>query len=754
MVEDDEDESEEYEDEREEKTKARNAYIEKRHDEDLPADARRVVARLHVLPGGTVREPMIFDISTGLNFIGRDDQLCDAELQIHGVSGVHALIEVSPDGLLHFVEDLDSTNGTFMGPGRYRLKNYRLYQLRDGDLICFEPARCRYEVLLESPPAPAAAPQLEYSTTETVLMAPEHQSVEPEVAVEDTAGNSIEPVKGVLDAPDGYDSDTTDDGTGTETETIKPTTLSDRLPTSEAKHIGLPRYESYSLEIGGSPQLLNGTPEPTAFSGDERDIGRMSPILPDPDVSMELDDALILLAPEPAAVDTNSLSHLADTKPLAVSIPDTRVADNQAESSEEVDLGIVDFPKTLPEVTHSEVPQRTKRRLPSPSRPAARKRRKDAKGGKLPATDDGASAALLTEDANDNALANVAPVLSEPVVAADNDGHLHANGHADQEPPAEAAASHQKDAPGTRRRRKKAPAGLTSPKDENDLSKASAPSEEPDLEEKNTIKTATGSSEAKPASPRAGSLQPSAKAKSHSRKPSIERAQVVDDEISTPPSFPKVMFTGIPDSDERRKIVTMLKGEVVDSWSECTHLVTDRVRRTVKFLCALSAGKHIVSMKWLDGCKKAGKFIDVGNFLLKDAKAEKQYGFDLKRSLSVAKDQLGGRLLSGIKIHATPSVKPPVEELQEILQAAGGKMASGLPKTPPVDPRQVVVIGDPNDEEEVSSLESDGWKVQSNEFILTGLLRMHLDFDSHVLPVAKGGKTTQSPQKPNRRKRR
>ncbi|KAI9008409.1 hypothetical protein BC832DRAFT_423819 [Gaertneriomyces semiglobifer] len=646
-----------------------------------------------------------------------------------------------------------------MGPSRYRLKNYRLYQLRDGDLICFEPARCRYEVLLQSPSEPAAAPapapELDYLTTDTVVMAVEEQSSEPEDADEGKAGDSVEPVKAVPEVPDGYDSDATDDASGTETETVKPTALSDRPSISEAKHVGLPRYESYSLEIGGSPQLLNGTPEPTAFSGDERDIGRMSPILPDPDVSMELDASSIFLAPEPAAVDTKSISHLADTKPLAVSIPDIRMSDNQVESSEEVDLGIVDFPKTLPEVTPSEVPQRTKRRLPSPSRPPARKRRKDAKGSKSPATDDGTSAALPTEGANDKALDKVAPVLSEPVVAADNDGHLHANGNTDQDAPSETAASHQKDAPGTRRRRKKAPAGLPSPKDENDPSKASAPPEEPDLEKKvNTTKAATASSEAKPASPSAAPLQPSAKAKPHSRKPSVERAQVVDDESSTPSSLPKVMFTGIPDSDERRKIVTMLKGEVVDSWSECTHLVTDRVRRTVKFLCALSAGKHIVSMKWLDGCKKAGKFIDVGSFLLKDAKAEKQYGFDLKRSLTVAKDQLGGRLLSGIKIYATPSVKPPVEELQEILQAAGGKMASGLPKTPPVDPRKVVVIGDPNDEEEVSSLESDGWKVQSNEFILTGLLRMHLDFDSHVLSVPKGAKTTQSPQKPNRRKRR
>lgn len=42
-----------------------------------------------------------------------------------------------------------------------------------------------------------------------------------------------------------------------------------------------------------------------------------------------------------------------------------------------------------------------------------------------------------------------------------------------------------------------------------------------------------------------------------------------------------------------------LGGSMATSVFDCTHLVTDRVRRTVKFLCAVARGIPIVTPKWL-----------------------------------------------------------------------------------------------------------------------------------------------------------
>jgi len=51
--------------------------------------------------------------------------------------------------------------------------------------------------------------------------------------------------------------------------------------------------------------------------------------------------------------------------------------------------------------------------------------------------------------------------------------------------------------------------------------------------------------------------------------------------------------------------------KVVHSWDECTHLVADKIRRTTKFLCALSSGKRIVSTEWVEASAKAKTILGV-----------------------------------------------------------------------------------------------------------------------------------------------
>ncbi|KAI8907065.1 BRCT domain-containing protein [Powellomyces hirtus] len=177
-------------------------------------------------------------------------------------------------------------------------------------------------------------------------------------------------------------------------------------------------------------------------------------------------------------------------------------------------------------------------------------------------------------------------------------------------------------------------------------------------------------------------------------------------------------------------MVTSLGGQTAGDWHECSHLVTDRIRRTVKFLCALSAGKHIVNLKWLDASKKAGKFVAEDKYLLKDAKTEKQYGFRLVKSIAIAHDTTTPRIFSGLEFYSTAAVKPPREELKEILVAAGANL---IDKPPPFRAGdKTVIIGHPDDGEEVKELQLAGWTVHSSEFVLTGLLRMEVDYTRYV----------------------
>jgi hypothetical protein len=187
----------------------------------------------------------------------------------------------------------------------------------------------------------------------------------------------------------------------------------------------------------------------------------------------------------------------------------------------------------------------------------------------------------------------------------------------------------------------------------------------------------------------------------------------------------KVMFTGIAENDEHRLIVQRLSGSEVETWQDCTHLVTDKIRRTTKFLCSLSAGKHIVDLKWLSDSQKQGKFIsDTSKYLLKDGKTEKQYSMNLKSSLKKTADKASPKLFAGVSIYATPNLKPPSKELFEILEAAGGKL---LIKPPNSIKSNVYICGTTQDESECKKLKRLGYKIYSNELILTSILRQEID---------------------------
>ncbi|NXN54409.1 MDC1 protein, partial [Rynchops niger] len=62
---------------------------------------------------------------------------------------------------------------------------------------------------------------------------------------------------------------------------------------------------------------------------------------------------------------------------------------------------------------------------------------------------------------------------------------------------------------------------------------------------------------------------------------------------------PQVLFTGVVASPDMEVALRTLGGSMATSVFDCTHLVTDRVRRTVKFLCAVARGVPIVTPEWL-----------------------------------------------------------------------------------------------------------------------------------------------------------
>ncbi|KAK5861817.1 hypothetical protein PBY51_017263 [Eleginops maclovinus] len=156
-------------------------------------------------------------------------------------------------------------------------------------------------------------------------------------------------------------------------------------------------------------------------------------------------------------------------------------------------------------------------------------------------------------------------------------------------------------------------------------------------------------------------------------------------------------------------------------------LVTDKVRRTVKFLCALAKGIPIVTTHWLVESSKAGRFLSPNAFVVKDPEQEKNFSFCLQHSLTIASSQ---PLLQGYGIHVTKSVKPEPVHMKDIIFCSGGTL---LPNMPSSLKPQTVVISCEEDLSLCGPALSATLPVVTAEFILTGILQQRLDLQTYRL---------------------
>ncbi|XP_066108809.1 mediator of DNA damage checkpoint protein 1 isoform X2 [Saccopteryx bilineata] len=191
---------------------------------------------------------------------------------------------------------------------------------------------------------------------------------------------------------------------------------------------------------------------------------------------------------------------------------------------------------------------------------------------------------------------------------------------------------------------------------------------------------------------------------------------------------PKVLFTGVVDARGEQAVLA-LGGRLAGSVAEASHLVTDRIRRTVKFLCALGRGLPILSLDWLRQSRRAGCFLPPEEYVVSDPEQEKNFGFSLRDSLRRARER---RLLEGYEVHVTPGVQPPPQQMAEIISCCGGTVLPSMPRS--YQPRRVVITC-PQDAPRCATPLRAGLPVLSPEFLLTGVLRQEAMPEAFVLPT-------------------
>ncbi|KAK5921770.1 hypothetical protein CgunFtcFv8_019103 [Champsocephalus gunnari] len=191
----------------------------------------------------------------------------------------------------------------------------------------------------------------------------------------------------------------------------------------------------------------------------------------------------------------------------------------------------------------------------------------------------------------------------------------------------------------------------------------------------------------------------------------------------------KVLFTGVVD-EEGERVLARLGGRLAKGVADMNCLVTDKVRRTVKFLCAVAKGVPIVTTHWLEKSCKAGSFLSPNAFAVEDPEQENRFSFCLQESLRIASSQ---PLLQGYHIHVTESVQPEPVQMKDIIFCSGATL---LPKMPSSPKPQTFVISCEEDLSLCGPALSASLPVFTAEFLLTGILQQRLDHQTHRLSAA------------------
>ena len=233
-------------------------------------------------------------------------------------------------------------------------------------------------------------------------------------------------------------------------------------------------------------------------------------------------------------------------------------------------------------------------------------------------------------------------------------------------------------------------------------------------------------------------------------------------------SSPVLLFTAIDHSSYSADI-DRLHATITTDPHIATHLITNKVRRTDKFLIAYSITPHLQTVQWLEQSVESGRWVAEETGRLVDEEAEAKWGFALSER------RVGSGWMGGWQVWCSDSVVPGRASMKGIVEAAGGRMReAGVEgkKGREVDKEKVLVIGCEEDKAACMEWTRAGYtvydKVSTNtrqlppnisdadasghlcslgvclcvcfrflflaqEILLTGVLKQRFELDKHIL---------------------
>ncbi|KAL9168535.1 hypothetical protein ABFS82_04G021600 [Erythranthe guttata] len=182
---------------------------------------------------------------------------------------------------------------------------------------------------------------------------------------------------------------------------------------------------------------------------------------------------------------------------------------------------------------------------------------------------------------------------------------------------------------------------------------------------------------------------------------------------------------------KQKKIVARLGFSTASCCSDATHFVTDRFMRTKNMLEAIALGKPVVTHLWLESCEQAGCLIDEKSYILRDEKKEKEIGFSMTVSLSLASQH---PLLKGREVLITPNVKPGMDVVKGLVEAVHGQALENIRNTKTkVIADDLLILSCKEDYTTCLPFLEKGASIYDSELLLNGIITHKLEYERYKL---------------------
>lgn len=170
---------------------------------------------------------------------------------------------------------------------------------------------------------------------------------------------------------------------------------------------------------------------------------------------------------------------------------------------------------------------------------------------------------------------------------------------------------------------------------------------------------------------------------------------------------------------------------ITDDIKDATHLCSDSIKNTEKFLVSMASVPNFVSPAWIEACFNEEIIVDAEPYLLKDETYEKEFGINLQDSLSKARKR---KVFEKYAFILTDNIKDPSKpSCKRIIEAHGGKVLSDREAFNKIEGKTTLAISSKTDQTRWNSFKANRIQIFGTDFVILSVLHQDVFFGEGVI---------------------